>query len=265
MMNQLRHTWLAVLALALLGSQAGASIYYINVPLSQGSAGGFGYSWLHDADGSGTGRNANGNKVALGDGANSLLGVLDTNLNALTLSNPATSPDPLMHSALGVVNANSLRLLGGVLSVENGVYGGGYIDYTYETGAGPNPTVVSGTFYFNDRDEMNAGSADGTKPNSGNVASGVLDFAEWGNNWMYGNFTTAAQLDAEWGFLADLPNSRFTSADFDHIDDWDKAAATGTRLGIDIRGTDYIPEPMSLLVWGGIVAVTALRRRASMA
>ena len=143
------------------------------------------------------------------------------------------------------------------------------------TGSGT-PTEVLGTFYFNNVDELNQGNADGTKANSGSVVDDLVNITEWGNNWMYGNFSDANgdDLRAEWGFLAVLEGSRFSAADFDALSDWDKANADpstgGTRLGIDLRasgngngGGGAIPEPTTFVVWSllGLIGTCWWRRK----
>ena len=76
-------------------------------------------------------------------------------------------------------------------SVTQGICSSFNIDYEYKTGG----NVGEGTFYFNDVQEA-SGAPNGENPNSGNVSSGVVNVAEWGNNWMYGVITTAAELDS---------------------------------------------------------------------
>jgi len=239
-------------------SQAEGSI---SLALKQGSGGGFGFSWLHDASGTGTLRNTNGRAKKLGNASNSILADYDAVNQVLTIQNPGTSPDPLVHDALNTayarVDANSLRFTGGVLSVATGVHGGGYIDYQYtESG-----TTHTGTFYFKNVAETGKG-LNGTSPNSGRVVGDVIDLAVWGNNWMYTDGKSATSLNDEWGFLASLYGSRFSAADFDVEADRDLAnTAAHKRLWIDLRASGVnTPEPLSLLVWGGLFGLVGLRR-----
>lgn len=274
-----------VVAILALGAQdLSATVVTTDLSVRQGSGGGASFSWLHTANGTGSGAAMSGTKVQLGSLRNMIRAEYDTSSNVLSVIGSYNSDTqlplpppalPLEHAGLvkdGYTYAvqDSLKFTGGKFYVHesgdgglNLGVGGGYLDYevTYNGGQ-----TDIGKFYFANEQVLNS-APQGTFANSSLAFqnnSGNWEFllSGWGNNWMYGNAGHSRWRDVR-TLLGDA-----------NYHDQTSASGIGPRLGLDLRlngtgtptppgGGGNVPEPGSIAIWSALslVGLAVSRRR----